>query len=48
MDGFDENARILELGCGTDGHTMTIAHNTKDEVTEVDPYTKIITGMFFI
>jgi ubiquinone/menaquinone biosynthesis C-methylase UbiE len=36
IEGLDESSKIIDLGCGTGGQTMTLGSNTKGEIIGLD------------
>ncbi len=36
IDHLDENARIVDIGCGTGGQTMTLARHAPGSITGID------------
>lgn len=42
IDNLTENSRIADIGCGTGGQTMTLAQNTKGNITGVDLFQNFV------
>jgi ubiquinone/menaquinone biosynthesis C-methylase UbiE len=42
IDGINNNSKIADLGCGTGGQTVTLAQNTKAEITALDLFPTFI------
>lgn len=38
IEGLDERSRIVDLGCGTGGQTLTLARHTTGRITAIDNY----------
>jgi len=42
IDGLNEKSRIADIGCGTGAPTMTLAKNTKGQITGIDLFPEFI------
>lgn len=40
---LSDNAKIADIGCGSGGQTITLAENTKGQITAIDLFPKMIT-----
>lgn len=40
--GLSSESKILDVGCGTGGQTMTLANNTQGNITGIDIFPKFI------
>ncbi|MFA9466691.1 MAG: class I SAM-dependent methyltransferase [Velocimicrobium sp.] len=42
LDALCDNPRIVDLGCGTGGQTMTLAQNSNGNITGIDQFSEFI------
>jgi len=42
IEGLNKNSRIVDIGCGTGAPTMTLAKNTKAQITGIDLFPEFI------
>ncbi len=42
IDNLTDESRIIDVGCGTGGQTITLARNTKGHITGIDLFQKFI------
>lgn len=42
IEGLSDQSKIIDLGCGTGGQTMTLAKNTQGHITGIDLFPKFI------
>lgn len=42
VEGLNEESKIIDIGCGTGGQTMTLAQNTPGSITGIDLFQKFI------
>ena len=41
IDNLTDESKIIDLGCGTGGQTMTLAENAKGHITGIDFFQKL-------